>query len=280
MIALGLFVLISGYLIGTKVNTNSKNGLIVFYTKRLLRIYPPFILFSIIFYVLNVGSGKKLFKTATLISMVFPPAANTLWFVAMIIIFYMMAPLLINMSKNMAKYILFCVLLFSSAFIFNHFFNILNERLILFFPIFAVGILLASRQELKDNLPLSVVTLFLIASIMLTFTENVSMFLWLPLMVFAPLFCFLILLRKERMIERFRIIGHIGYASLFVYLSHRPIYEVLKKLYFPQSEILQIFYLAVICLPLIIAISMVLQKWYNNIILFFTPKLNQLLSNY
>ncbi len=280
MIALGLFVLISGYLIGTKVNTNSKNGLIVFYTKRLLRIYPPFILFSIIFYVLNVGSGKKLFKTATLISMVFPPAANTLWFVAMIIIFYMMAPLLINMSKNMAKYILFCVLLFSSAFIFNHFFNILNERLILFFPIFAVGILLASRQELKDNLPLSVVTLFLIASIMLTFTENVSMFLWLPLMVFAPLFCFLILLRKERMIKRFKIIGHIGYASLFVYLSHRPIYEVLKKLYFPQSEILQIFYLAVICLPLIIAISMVLQKWYNNIILFFTPKLNQLLSNY
>lgn len=279
MVALGLFVLISGYLVGTKVNTNSKNGLIVFYTKRLLRIYPPFILFSIIFYVLNVGSGKKLFKTATLISMVFPPAANTLWFVAMIIIFYMMAPLLINMSKNMAKYLLFCVFLFSSAFIFNHFFNILNERLILFFPIFAVGILLASRQELKDNLPLSVVTLFLIASIMLTFMENVSMFLWLPLMVFAPLFCFLILLRKERMIVRFKIIGHIGYASLFVYLSHRPIYEVLKKLYFPQSEILQIFYLAVICLPLIIAISMVLQKWYNNIILFFTPKLNQLLSN-
>ncbi len=280
MIVLGLFVLISGYLVGTRGNTNSKNGLIVFYTKRLLRIYPPFIFFSIIFYVLNVGSGKKLFKTATLISMVFPPAANTLWFVAMIIIFYMMAPLLINMSKNMSKYLLFCVLLFGFAFILNHFFNILNERLILFFPIFAVGILLASHQALKDNLPLSVVTLFLIASIMLTFFENASMFLWLPLMVFAPLLCFLIFLRNERMIERFKIIGHIGYASLFVYLSHRPIYEVLKKLYFPQSEILQIFYLVAICLPLIISISMVLQKWYNNIILFFTPKLNQLLSNY
>lgn len=279
MIVLGLFVLISGYLVGTKVNTNSKNGLMVFYTKRLLRIYPPFILFSIIFYALNVGNGKKLFKTATLISMVFPPAANTLWFVAMIIIFYMIAPLLINMSKNITKYLLFCVILFSSAFIFNHFFNIFNERLILFFPIFAVGILLASRQELKDNLPLSVVTLFLIASIVLTFMDNVSMFLWLPLMVFAPLFCLLLLLRKERMIERFKIIGHIGYSSLFVYLSHRPIYEVLKKLYFPQSEILQIFYLGVICLPLIIVISMVLQKWYNKI-LFLSPKLNQLLSSY
>ena len=66
--------------------------------------------------------------------------------------------------------------------------------------------------------------------------------------------------------------GHIGYSSFFVYLSHRPIYAMLKKLYFPQLEILQIFYLAVICLPLIIAIFWFLQKWYNNIILFFTPK--------
>ncbi len=273
MVVLGLFVLISGYLIGTRGNSHSKDGLVAFYAKRLLRIYPPFILFSIIFYMLNVGSGKKLFKTATLISMVFPPAANTLWFVAMIIVFYLMTPLLINMARNMAKYFLFCGFLFGSAFILNHFFNILNERLILFFPIFAVGVLLASHQELKDSLRLSVVTLFLIASIMVTFMDNASMYLWLPLMVFAPLLCFLAISRKEKMIERFKIIGHIGYASLFVYLSHRPIYEVLKKLYFPQSEILQIVYLAAICLPLIIAVSWFLQKWYNNIVWFLTPKL-------
>jgi len=273
MVTLGLFVLISGYLIGTKANNDSKNGLVVFYSKRLLRIYPPFIFFSIIFYILNIGSGKKLFKTATLISMVFPPAANTLWFVAMIITFYLITPLLINMSKNMVKYFLFCVLLFGSAFIFNHFFNILNVRLILFFPIFAVGVLFASYKELIDNLRLSVISLFLIASIMVTFIDNVTQFLWIPLIVFGPLFCFVIILRKEKMIERFKIMGHIGYASLFVYLSHRPIYVLLKKLYFPQSEISQIFYLAAVCLPLIIVISWVLQKWYNNIILFVSPKL-------
>jgi peptidoglycan/LPS O-acetylase OafA/YrhL len=89
MVVLGLFVLISGYLIGAKADSNSKSGFLVFYVKRLLRIYPPFILFSLIFYLLNVGSGKKLFKTAALITMVFPPAANTLWFIAMIIVFYL-----------------------------------------------------------------------------------------------------------------------------------------------------------------------------------------------
>ncbi len=264
MVALGLFVLISGYLIGTKANNDLKKGLVLFYSKRLLRIYPPFIFFSIIFYILNIGSGKKLFKTATLISMVFPPAANTLWFVAMIIIFYLITPLLINISKNMVKSFLFCVLLFGSAFIFNHFFNILNERLILFFPTYAVGVLLAVNKELIDNLRLSVVTLFLTVSIMVTFIDNVTEFLYIPLIVFGPLLCFLIVLRKERKIERFNIMGHIGYASLFVYLSHRPIYEVLKNLYFPQSGIWQLFYLAAICLPLIIAISWVLQKWYNT----------------
>jgi len=40
--------------------------------------------------------------------------------------------LLINMSKNMQN-IFICGLLFGSVFIFNHFFNILNVRLILFF---------------------------------------------------------------------------------------------------------------------------------------------------
>jgi peptidoglycan/LPS O-acetylase OafA/YrhL len=190
----------------------------------------------------------------------------------MIIIFYLITPLLISMSKNMVKYFLFSALLFSFAFISNHFFNILNERLILFFPTFAVGVLLASYKELIDNLRLSVVTIFLTASIMVTFIDNVTEFLWIPLIVFGPLLCFLIILRKERMIERFKIMGHIGYASFFVYLSHRPIYEVLKNLYFPQPGILQIFYLAAICLPLIIAISWVLQKWYNIIIMFFTPK--------
>ena len=272
MVVLGLFVLISGYLIGTKVDSNSKSGLVAFYTKRLLRIYPPFIFFSLIFYMLNIGGGKKLFKTVTLISMVFPPAANTLWFVAMIIIFYLITPLLINMSKNIVSYFLFCAFLFGSAFILHRFLGIVNVRLILFFPTFAVGVLLASCKELIDKLRLSLVTLFLTASIMVTFINNVTEFLWIPLIVVGPLLCFLIILRKERKIKRFHIVGHIGYASFFVFLSHRPIYEVLKDLYFPQSGILQIFYLVAICLPLIIAISWVLQKWFDNILLFITPK--------
>jgi peptidoglycan/LPS O-acetylase OafA/YrhL len=248
--------------------------------ERFLRIYPPFILFSIIFYLLNVGSGKKLLKTATLISMFIPPAANTLWFVAMIIIFYLITPMLINMSKNKVRYFLFCVFLFSSAYTINLYFNMLNDRLILFFPIFAVGVLLASNKEIIYNLRLSVVTLLLIASIMVTFIDNVTEFLWSPLMVFGPLLCFLIFLRKERRIGRFRIMGYIGYASFFVYLSHRPFYDVLKKLYFPQSGILQIFYLAGICLPIIIVISWIMQKWYDNIILIFTPKLKQVLNGF
>lgn len=278
MVVLGLFVLISGYLIGAKLNSNSKNGLLAFYVKRLLWIYPPFILFSLIFFALNIGSGKKLFKTATLITMAFPPAAATLWFIAMIIVFFLITPLLIKMSKNKINYFLFCVLLFGFAILLNHFFGILNVKLILFFPIFAVGVLLASYKELIDNLRLSVISLFLIASIVVTFIDNVTEFLWIPLIVFGPLFCFVIILRKEKMIERFTIIGHIGYASLFVYLSHRPIYVLLKRLYFPQSEISQIFYLAAVCLPLILVISWVLQKWYNYFILFSTPKVNQLLS--
>jgi peptidoglycan/LPS O-acetylase OafA/YrhL len=208
--------------------------------------------------------------------MVFPPAAATLWFIAMIIVFFLITPLLIKMSKNKINYFLFCVLLFGFAILLNHFFGILNVKLILFFPIFAVGVLFASYKELIDNLRLSVISLFLIASIMVTFIDNVTQFLWIPLIVFGPLFCFVIILRKEKMIERFKIMGHIGYASLFVYLSHRPIYVLLKKLYFPQSEISQIFYLAAVCLPLIIVISWVLQKWYNYIILFFTSKLTRL----
>jgi hypothetical protein len=64
--------------------------------------------------------------------------------------------------------------------------------------------------------------------------------------------------------------GHIDMLCLFVYLSHRPIYEVLKICIFNQN-------IANILLGSNLFASnycyfLVLQKWYNDILLFFTPK--------
>lgn len=283
IVALGLFVLISGYLIATKFDGfdgNVKKGLLLFYAKRFLRVYPPFVFFIIIFSLLNISGGKKLFKTATLISMISPPSAATLWFVAMIFIFYLIAPLLINMAKHKAKYFLFCAFLFSFALLCNRFLHIFDERLIIFFPAFAAGVFLASGKRLVSNLWLSVTALLLIASIMISFIDNQPIFIWPPLSLFGPLLVFFIVLREEGRIKHFKIISQIGYSGFFMYLLHRPVFDVLSKVYLPQSGVSQIFYLTVICLPIIIVFSWILQKSYDKLLVLFTPKLKQLVKNF
>jgi len=51
-----------------------------------------------------------------------------------------------------------------------------------------------------------------------------------------------------------------------MFLFHRPTYEALRAIYFPASFAMQLFYLLVICLPLVLATSWLLQKTYDSVV--------------
>ena len=62
----------------------------------------------------------------------------------------------------------------------------------------------------------------------------------------------------------YRLISNIAYATFCIYLFHRPIYEGLMLLYFPENPIFQIIYLVCLGLPVIVMIAWMIQKSYDR----------------
>jgi peptidoglycan/LPS O-acetylase OafA/YrhL len=201
LVVLGLFVLVSGYLIGSKDVAPNKNDIIAFYRARILRIYPPFIAAIVLFYVLKISHGTALAKSAALVSLFFPPAPPTLWFVTMIAVYYIIAPLLINMSSNysISQYALFCLIMITAAYyIFG---NAIDIRCAMYLPAFAAGVLMARQSALVYKLNLAVVVLLLIVSLIISFNGIApveSNILSTPLVLFGTLLVFAFFMRMEK----------------------------------------------------------------------------------
>lgn len=277
IIALGLFVLISGYLVEGKTTVPSRHDIFIFYKKKLLRIYPPFIIAAILFYLLGISEGTALAKSAALLSMFSPPAPPTLWFITMLALYYIIAPLLMTMRSrfSIGTYILFVVLILTAGD--ATLANSIDIRLAIYFPVFATGVLLARHEALLYRLNIAVIALLLIVSVVISCNQIAPVeqnILSMPLALFGPLLIFVFAMRRNNKIRRHWSIALLSYASLFMYLFHRPLYEIFRHIYAPASGAYQIVYLFVICLPLIVAISWLGQKAYNQFIIQLTRRLS------
>ena len=269
VIILGLFVLISGYLIGAKGIRFGRNDILLFYKTRLLRIYAPFLVAAVLFYLLNIADISTLAKSAALLSMFVAPAPPTLWFIAMLLLFYIAAPFLIHLSTHVTRYVLACALLITAMLIGGAFLRSVDARLVIYCPAFVAGVLMARHKAWLSSMNIGVMALLLIASVVIS-TYNVApvehSFLSIPLALVGSLLVLAIAARSGGRIGQHRSITFLSYASFFMYLFHRPVFAVLLNLYFPTSGAPQIMYLLAICLPCIVAVSWLAQKAYDRLL--------------
>ena len=70
-------------------------GLARFFKRRFLRLYPLHVLALIGFVLVWLTDARTAVKAALGLSMFIPPAPMTLWYVAMIVVCYALAPLLV-----------------------------------------------------------------------------------------------------------------------------------------------------------------------------------------
>jgi surface polysaccharide O-acyltransferase-like enzyme len=108
---ISLFVLISGFLTGRRDGGLARGEIWRFYKTRFWRIYLPFVIASGLFLAAGVSDARALFKSVTLVAMLLAPPPFTLWFINMIILFYLIAPLLIGLRGNEAAYIALCTVI-------------------------------------------------------------------------------------------------------------------------------------------------------------------------
>jgi peptidoglycan/LPS O-acetylase OafA/YrhL len=270
-VILGTFVFISGYMIGVKGIDATPAGLFGFYRKKILRIYPLYLLAIGWFLVYRLSDPLTALKAACLISMLAPPAIPTLWFAAMLMMFFLVAPLLVAASRP--RPVLTLAFSFGPAGAWllpgAPLAGSLDLRAALYFPCFVLGILTAtgsSRPTLRSPYAAGSIAVAMAAVVALAAAphEALAGLLDLPLVAAGSLALFTVFSRitvsSRGVAEK---ISRLSYASYCMYLFHRPIYTLLRKLFFPKSHGLQLLYLVVVCLPCIACAAYFIQKRYD-----------------
>lgn len=261
---LGLFLLVSGFLVGGKRITAAE-----FYRSRLLRIYPPYLAAVLVYLAMDLSRPQILAKTATLVTMFSIPAPPTLWFIATIIYYYLATPLLRNASDNAWRYLLICGCLVLPPCIYGRVTGLMDWRIVMYFPVFATGVFLGRNRHLLAKWRGSALGALAALSVAICFTHDLTLVeesLWsIPLAVFVPLLVFVFAMR-HRPASRRRWVEIVSYASYFMYLFHRPIFEAIRRSLLPATPWAQVLFLVVVCLPLCVAVSWAAQAAYDRLV--------------
>lgn len=268
VIALGLFTFLSGYLAASKELPVTAEGVLAFYKRRLIRIWPLYALALLTFVAYGITPIKTAIVASTGISMVYGGPPLTLWFVTMLLMFCLIAPPLILASRRPFIFTAVVVTLFFVA----HHFQI-DPRLSIYFPAFALGIFAASHSAIVGRIPLLVVAVACGAALFVSarggFPETATESIGIASLI--PLFGLLLTEKLLGNSSTPRFLRAISYAAFAMYLFHRPIYITLSA-WRPNDHVLQLLFLWGLCLPAVFMASYGIQRIYDALIGRLFPK--------
>ena len=269
VIVLGLFVFISGHLLGQQKLSPDWASLSRFFTRRITRIYPLYLAALGLFWATDLIDRITAVKAALLISMLYGPPPPTLWFITMLLVFYCFAPALILAAGQSARFAVLSaslLLILAAAVALS---PAADARIVIYFPAFVLGIHCAppSRKRPRGALLCALALLAIALSFMDAHSAEMSLFS-IPLASLCPLWIFSLSERNAGRFSRHPFIEALSYASFAMYLIHRPVFSTLKSLYFPESGAGQLIYLALTCLPAIFLCAWLVQKGYDALLNF------------
>jgi peptidoglycan/LPS O-acetylase OafA/YrhL len=269
VMALALFTVISGFLAGKAGVTVTGHVLADYYRRRLLRIYPPYLLALIVFMILGL-SGAAFLPSALMLNMIVPPPPYTLWFMTMIVLFYIAAPFLLALATRPARFSAAVGLVWLTLFALGHFTIDLEDRLLIYLPAFAAGMLLANHAFSRSAVLVGSAVIaaggYLISLKAPALDPDQS--LWMvPWATSSAVFTF-VALRNN--LPRSRIIEKLSLGGYFLYLFHRPIFVMVLKVSGAETPLARELVLVLGALPLAIAFGIVGQRAYDTMLAWLT----------
>lgn len=269
--SLGLFMFVSGYLLGMKYKIRSMEEARIFIQKRFFRIYPLYALSLLLFWAHSAINTKTLLLSLVGASTFFPPQPPTLWFVSMLLVFYV---LFVFLSGIEFKYkLLFLFILYSLMIIlcFNN--RAIDHRLLYYFPCFGIGTILSNSQSLFDRWLLfgfvSIVSFVAGVWVLERYQLNFISYCLVRFGI-AMSGCYLILLLAEllsRITLTEKIFIPLSYASMAAYMFHRQIISAIRMGYWPEPSMWRVVFLYVVCLPVVLGSGYVIQLLYDKTLL-------------
>jgi len=267
-VILALFVFVSGFLVGRKSRRQPGAG--AFYKNRLLRIYPLYALAVAVFYLCGINGGWVLAKALVGISMYYQPAPLTLWFITMLLLFYLVTPALMAQVNNLPAYLSLTGALFGATLVTKVLTNTVDLRLLLYFPCFCLGVFCVNHGLRNRLINLKIALPGLLTSLVLAWAsfdrfdiETLNLLKRIPLVTLGAYLIFYVAANNEQRFRENFFVSLLAYSSFAMYLFHRPILNGVRAVWFPETEWLQVLYLASIGLCLVVLVSWSLQKLYD-----------------
>lgn len=262
VIILGLFVFLSGFLLGRRNLNFNITDFVYFYKKRIIRVYPLYVGALTLFLFYGLCDKSVWTKAVFSISMFYGPPPLTLWFITMILFFYLVAPFLIVTTRSTTNYLLLASSILATLFCVYMIFPAIDPRVVIYFPAFALGVFFSSRD---DRIKLPIITAIVLSSLAFSFmsTAPEASLVSIPIASIIPFAIFSVFKFRIRYMAMRSLFRNLSYAGFIMYLIHRPIYITMKNIYFPSELWLQVIYLVLVCLPVIYGISWFLQKYYD-----------------
>jgi peptidoglycan/LPS O-acetylase OafA/YrhL len=260
VVALGVFTMISGYLVHRRGWPPSAWR---FLARRFLRLYPLFAIAVALFVVFGMVDGPTAIRSLLLVSMIYPPAPVTLWFVVMLLDFYLAYALVAWLRKYSCQWVVYAVIV-AGLVLCNYFVHEVDARLLEYGPAFALGVVLAAGIVKRKYLLIPALAVFA-ASMAFLITRTLGHTLRSILLVLSAGYLLMTLGEAAHRPNRFdAVVRQLAFASYAMYLFHRPVYKSLLRLWTPASHEMRYVYLLTAGLVITIGISWVVQTLYDR----------------
>jgi peptidoglycan/LPS O-acetylase OafA/YrhL len=251
-LGLGLFIFMSGYLLYATTSNLKSGNIFSFYKKKLIRIYPLYLIALISFFITfelifkDIGFDFALpFKASftsylihflgaqVLLAPEYVTPILTLWYIGLILLYYLLYPVLVIKSRNLNDIVLrsiFIVVIFAALHVL---FNIIEVRFFYYYFVFITGII-SSHKNIFSNMNFSrfiPIMLILYISTFPVFRRMSSLNIFGEIFIIYMLVVPFIFLtyyagRKISQISSVRLQNFfllVSTSSYCVYLFHRPI---------------------------------------------------------
>jgi len=270
---LGLFTFISGSLIGVKYCFSNKwGGVWQFYKKRLLRIFPLFLLAAIALYLIGFNGGRATLNGVLCISPFVKPAPMTLWYIPVIMICYLLTPLICR--KGFLWRFISALGIFAVICVLRKLVPSMDWRLQFNLFFYLMGLVSAPYFDWKfSKIPWMkwlIIVLFVVLLIIAHIYAPSSLYkrFFAGIGVFAVLFVCDGLSEKIFKTENSvaKILTDISYASMACYMFHRFFFWGGEIVWNPSCHWLKWLYMAGVVFPIMLTLSFYIQKWYDKLV--------------
>lgn len=267
---LGLFTFVSGYLLGRKYcfGKQGNTDAWIFFKKRILRVFPLFVIASIVLWLIGFNSTKATWNGLLCISPFVDPKPLTLYYIPVIMWCYLVTPLI---SRRDLKWrMLGCLSIFSFLLVLRFLFPSVDNRFVFDVFFYFVGVVSASCFDWKLNhFYGGAIKTFVVLFFALLFAISVNYSLLSTtsrqmavgaIGVFALLF----VCNGLSKLGAHRFFYLVSYASMACYMFHRFFYRLALFIWNPSDTNLKWLYMVGLVFPVMIVLSYLIQKIYED----------------